>query len=95
VEHPLYKEALLVQGTIHSKARFPQPFPQLELVLFDAGGHVIGLRRFQPNEYLGPSVDAEAGMQPSVLAPVVLELSGDPDRATSFEFKFLSSMVSE
>jgi hypothetical protein len=90
VAHPRYQGTMLVEGEIHNTAPFPQPYPVLELTFFDAGNHAIGLRRFKPEEYLVPGVDPRQDMAPDG-APVAirLEIAGDPERAVSFEFRFL------
>lgn len=88
-DHPQYLDALLVNATIVNDAEFTQPFPVVELTLFDKAGVALGVRRFQPREYLDASVNVEAGMKPRQSIYVVLEIAGTSSEAVSFEFKFL------
>jgi hypothetical protein len=87
-EHPQYADALLVNATVVNEAAYAQPFPVVELTLFDQGGSVIGVRRFDPDEYLDSSIPIDAGMKPGQPVYIVLELAGVGSRAVSFEFKF-------
>jgi len=88
-DHPQYQDALLVNATIVNDAEFAQPFPVVELTLFDQAGVALGVRRFQPREYLDASVNIEAGMMPRQSIYVVLEIAGTSSEAVSFEFNFL------
>lgn len=88
-DHPQHQDALLVNATIVNDAEFTQPFPVVELTLFDQAGVALGVRRFQPREYLDASVNIEAGMKPRQSIYVVLEIAGTSAEAVSFEFKFL------
>ncbi|MCG3201910.1 MAG: hypothetical protein NFCOHLIN_01782 [Gammaproteobacteria bacterium] len=88
-DHPQYLDALLVNATIVNDAGFTQPFPVVELTLFDEAGAALGVRRFQPREYLDASVNVAAGMKPRQSIYVVLEIAGTSAEAVSFEFKFL------
>jgi predicted Zn finger-like uncharacterized protein len=88
-DHPRYRDALLVNATLVNEAAFPQPFPVLELQLFDIGGKLLGQRHFQPREYLDASIDLGSGMAVRVPVFVVLEIGGASDTAVSFEFNLL------
>jgi hypothetical protein len=88
-DHPQFKDALLVNATIVNDAGFAQPYPVVELTLFDQSGVALGVRRFEPREYLDVSVDIDAGMQPQQSIYIVLEIAGTSSEAVSFEFKFL------
>ncbi len=88
-EHPQYRNALLVNATLVNEAAEPQPYPVIELRLHDAGGRVLGARRFAPTEYLDQSIALGDGMPPARPVYIVLELGGDAATAASFEFTFL------
>lgn len=88
-EHPQYADALLVNATVVNEAPFAQPFPVVELTLFDQGGTTIGVRRFDPEEYLDSSIPIDTGMKPGQPVYIVLELAAVASHAVSFEFKFL------
>jgi predicted Zn finger-like uncharacterized protein len=88
-EHPQYGDALLVNATVVNEAPFTQPFPVVELTLFDQSGTTIGVRRFDPEEYLDSSIPIDTGMRPGQPVYIVLELAAVASHAVSFEFKFL------
>ena len=87
--HPLYERALLVNATIRNGAAQAQPWPRVQLVLFDTDGRAIAQREFAPREYLDVGMDTQRGMPPESSALFVLEITGPTDGAVSFEFGFL------
>jgi predicted Zn finger-like uncharacterized protein len=90
-DHPRYEDALLVNATIVNQAGLIQPFPVVQLGLFDTDGKVIGERKFRPAEYLDKSMDMDAGMLPGKPVHIVLEVTGPTQGAVSFEFRFLEN----
>lgn len=87
-DHPRFRDSLLVNATIENEASFTQPYPTLELTLYDAGGKMIGVRRFQPKQYLDSSIPVAQGMKPQQPVYIVLEIARPAEEAVSFEFKF-------
>jgi len=87
--HPLYENSLLVNATIRNVATQAQPWPRVQLVLFNTEGRAIGRRDFAPREYLDPGVDTRSGMAAESSAHFVLEITGPTNGAVSFEFGFL------
>lgn len=87
--HPLYEGNLLVNATMANKSETIQPFPLIQLALFNTAGEVIGYREFKPQEYLDDSINIQAGMLPESPIHFVLEVSGPTKDAVSFEFHFL------
>lgn len=87
--HPLYEGALLVNATIRNAAPQAQPWPRVQLVLFDTDGRALAERSFEPGEYLDAAVDRRVGMPPESSTHLVLEIAGATDGAVSFEFGFL------
>lgn len=87
-EHPRYRNALLVSAAIVSEARFPQPFPEIELALYAADRETLARGRFAPADYLAPGVDPAAGMSPGEPVYFALELAGAAEQAVSFQFRF-------
>lgn len=87
-EHPVYKDALLVNATLVNQEKKATAFPSLELRLLDESGKLLGVRRFAPGEYLDASVDLKAGMLPGRAAQVVLEIGQVSRHAAGFEFSF-------
>ncbi len=88
-EHPRYQGALLINAVFVNAARFRQPFPGLELRLYDTAGVLLASRRFQPGEYLGRELDADRGMEPGLPIHVVLEVLATDPRPEGFEIDFL------
>jgi len=88
-DHPRYRDSLLVNATLVNEAAFAQPFPVLELTLFNQAGHPLGVRRFEPGEYLDASIPVASGMKPHQQIYVALEIASFGDAAVSFEFRFL------
>jgi hypothetical protein len=87
-EHPLYKNALLINATLINRSAGVAKYPLIQLGIYDHAGIVIGIRRFQPREYLDASIDIEHGMPPARNLYVVLELANVNTKADGFEFAF-------
>jgi len=87
--HPLYEGSLLVNATMANKSETIQPFPLIQLALFNPDGEVIAYREFKPDEYLDDSINISAGMMPESPIHFVLEVGGPTEGAVSFEFHFL------
>lgn len=77
---------LRVSLSFRNDAQWPQPWPQIEIRLSDVNGDALGLRRFNPDEYLnsGRSVDIKPGQTVSVEI-ALQETSG---KAADFAFDF-------
>jgi predicted Zn finger-like uncharacterized protein len=88
-DHPQYINTLLVNATLVCHSRTANSYPVLELGLYGQTGEAIGIRRFEPREYLDKSIDPAAGMPPNQPVYIVLEIAGVDSRAVSFEFSFL------
>ena len=87
-QHPRYRNALLVNGSMVNGAEFIQPFPDIVLLIFSTDGQVTSRGRFKPEEYLGPGVNPSGGMPPGAPVHFGLELSGTSQEAVSFRFRF-------
>ena len=88
-DHPRYENALLVNATMRNNAHTRQPFPDIQLSLYDTNGALIAHRIFVPDDYLDDSINLLQGMAPDVPVHFVLEVTGPTEGAVSFEFKFL------
>jgi len=77
---------LRVLLSFRNDAPWPQPWPQIEIRLSDVNGEALGLRRFNPDEYLnsGRSPDIKPGQTVSVEI-ALQETSG---KAADFAFDF-------
>ena len=87
--HPLYEGSSLVNATMANQSETIQPFPLIQLALFNPAGVVIGFREFKPEQYLDDSINIQAGMMPQSPIHFVLEVNGPTEDAVSFEFHFL------
>jgi len=88
-DHPQYRDTLLVNATLVSHSETTTLFPVIQLGLFGQTGDVIGIRRFEPREYLHKSIDLSVGIPPNRSVYIVLGVAGVGPRAVSFEFIFL------
>ncbi len=85
--HPRRDGALLITATLLNGAGFPQPYPEVEVIMMDVEQRPVAARRFTPAEYLaGRSPDDlfAAGQE----AHLMLEVVDPGPRAVSFEFDF-------
>ena len=87
--HPQYEDTLLVNATISNRSGKVQPYPRIQLALFDTNGKIIASRKFKPEEYLDNSIKIEDGMPVEQPVHFVLEVTGPTRSAVSFEFRFL------
>ncbi|MBI2802376.1 MAG: DUF3426 domain-containing protein [Gammaproteobacteria bacterium] len=88
-EHPHYAQALLVNATLANRSAAAAAYPIIELGIYDNTGSVVGIRRFEPNQYLDKSIDPTTGLAAGRRLYVVLEIAEASARAASFEFTFL------
>ncbi len=87
--HPSVPNALIVSATLRNAADFSQPFPVIEITLSDLDENRIGMRRFQPREYITDAKTLAHGMQSNSNAALVFEVADPGKNAIAFEFKFL------
>lgn len=86
--HPTLDETLVLNATIVNRADKKQPFPALQVTLFDAQNQPLASRLFSPHEYLPPTSGSDPGMPPGAYLPVIMELLDPGDHAVGFEMKF-------
>jgi len=88
--HPDRPAALLLQLRMVNTATFEQPFPQLQLTLYNDKGRLIARRTFKPEDYL----PVELRNDPLPLMPkgdpvlVEMELQDPGKEVTGFTFDF-------
>jgi len=85
--HPSEPDALLVILVMANETVFPQPFPLLQIVLFDDNENPLGQRRFTPEEYL--ETTHPPLMKPDHAVYVKLELVDPGTQVTGFRMEFL------
>jgi len=87
--HPSMRDALIIGATLLNEAEYSQPFPVIEITLADANERRIGMRRFQPNEYVSDQRTLQRGIPPTGTALFSVEVEDPGKRAVAFEFRFL------
>jgi predicted Zn finger-like uncharacterized protein len=87
--HPDYQDTLLVNAAMKNELPIRQPYPKVQLTLFDTSGSLLGYREFVPTDYLDSSIEIDKGMPVESPVYFVLEVSGPTAGAVSFEFRFL------
>lgn len=85
--HPTAPGTLLVTTSFRNDARWPQPWPHMEVALHDIEGRALGLRRFAPEEYLG-APPASPMLMPGQSVVATLEILDPGKRAVAFTFDF-------
>lgn len=85
---PVNPGQLLLKATIVNRAPKSQPYPDLEVILFDAGGTALASYRFKPADYLARDRLPEAVMSPHAYLPFALQLDDPGEQAVGFELSF-------
>ena len=85
--HPTAPGALLVTTSFRNDARWPQAWPLMEVALLDLDGQALGVRRFEPTQYLG-SPPVSPLIAPGQSAIATLEILDPGKRAVAFTFDF-------
>ena len=85
--HPRYEDTLLVQATLLNELAMPQPYPRVQLALFDTAGKLLGHRHFVPADYLPGGADPDQGMPVNQPVRFALAINGPNTAVVSFEFR--------
>lgn len=85
--HPSVPDAMLISASFRNEAPWPQAWPELQIALSDLDGHVVALRRFRADEYLG-SMPREATLAPGQPVSATLEVQDPGKQAVAFAFEF-------
>lgn len=78
--HPLYDDVLMLSGVLTNDASFAQPLPLLRVRLEDRWGELVGLRLFEPAEYLRRAPERGARLEAGRPLAIALEIV-DPGSA--------------
>lgn len=89
ISHPEADNALLVTMTIINRAKFVQPYPLLEIRLFDVVGDIIAARRFTPDEYLPFPHASEDKFMPTTPISVRMNLVDPGEQVVGYELNFM------
>ena len=80
--------ALTLEATIVNRASRSQPYPILEVILFDTGGSPLATHEFEPDDYLSDTRSLQSDMSPHAYLPLRLELEDPGELAVGFELNF-------
>jgi predicted Zn finger-like uncharacterized protein len=87
-QHPAVRDGLLITASVRNDASFAQPYPVVTIVLSDANGQRLAMRRFEPVDYVGdPGVRAR-GLDGGATTAMVFEVQDPGQRAVAFAFSF-------
>lgn len=86
--HPSRDDAVIISATLRNQGTLPVDLPVLELRLFDSSNQMLGVRRFQPEEYLPASRPRDQKMAPGLDLPVILDVVVTGSQPAGFEFRF-------
>ena len=79
---------LTLEATIVNRASRSQPYPRLEVILFDTSGSPLATHEFEPDDYLSGTRSPQADMSPHAYLPLRLELEDPGELAVGFELNF-------
>ncbi len=88
ISHPTEENALLIQLTLVNRAAFAQPYPQLQIGLYDNNEKLVAQRRFRPPQYLGHSVNKSERLEPNQALNVELAVVDPGSNVTGFKLEF-------
>lgn len=83
---PDLQGVLTVQVSFRNTARWPQPWPLIEIRLTDVNGTVLGLRRFRAKEYLNNRNVREIAPGQTVTVEIALQETSGTAAGFGFEF---------
>jgi predicted Zn finger-like uncharacterized protein len=87
-QHPSVRDGLLITASVRNDASFAQPYPIVSIVLSDANGQRLAMRRFQPEDYVGDASVRERGLPGGATTAMVFEVQDPGQRAVAFAFSF-------
>jgi predicted Zn finger-like uncharacterized protein len=87
--HPTQPNALLISAAFVNQAPFDQPYPIIQITLYDLAGNVVASRRFTPREYLEDMYNRFLLMESGTPVHVTLAVLDPGKDAINFEFSFL------
>lgn len=87
-QHPSVTDGLLITASVRNDASFAQPYPVVTIILSDANGQRLAMRRFQPEDYVGDPAARVRGLAGGVTTAMVFEVQDPGQRAVAFAFSF-------
>lgn len=86
--HPSQHNALLISAAFINQAPFDQPYPNIQITMYDLGGNVVASRRFTPQEYLEDMYNRFLLMESGTPVHITLAVLDPGKDAINFEFSF-------
>tara|TARA_Y100001934_G_scaffold281035_1_gene389454 strand:- start:319 stop:1515 length:1197 start_codon:yes stop_codon:yes gene_type:complete len=93
--HPDYANALIVDAILFNEARYPQPFPELELSFSALNGAPVASRRFSPAEYLRGDLINMDTMPVNTPLHISLEIVDPGEQAVNYNLRLLPAIESQ
>jgi len=87
-QHPSVTDGLLITASVRNDGAFAQPYPIVTIVLSDAEGHRLAMRRFQPEDYVGDASARARGLAAGATSAMVFEVQDPGQKAVAFAFSF-------
>lgn len=87
-QHPSVRDGLLITASVRNDASFAQPYPVVTIVLSDANGQRLAMRRFDPVDYVGDASARARGLDGGATTAMVFEVQDPGQRAVAFAFSF-------
>lgn len=86
--HPSVAGALMISANVRNDATFAQPYPVVTIILSNASGQHVAMRRLRPFEYLDDQAALHRGLAPGASTALLFEVEDPGDKAVSFDFSF-------
>lgn len=86
--HPSLADAVVISAMLRNEGTAAIEWPVLELRLFDSSNQMIGVRRFQPGDYLAATQQVGNRLAPGRDLPIILEVLITGSQPAGFEFRF-------
>ncbi|MET0046432.1 MAG: DUF3426 domain-containing protein [Sedimenticola sp.] len=89
VTHPEQDDALMLLLSFTNQAAHAQPYPLIQLSLYDNNQSLTARRTFTPAEYMNREVPADQLVPPGSIVQVEMPLEDPGSSITGFQFDFL------
>ncbi|MDE2155113.1 MAG: DUF3426 domain-containing protein [Xanthomonadaceae bacterium] len=86
--HPSVPGALMISASVRNEAAFAQPYPIVTIILSNARGQRLAMRRLHPRQYLDDDEILQRGMAPGASTVLLFEVEDPGDKAVAFEINF-------
>lgn len=87
--NPKEGNRLLARISIVNTAKYPQPFPFIELRLTSFDEKIIAMRKFKPEEYLSKTINMKKGIQAAEPLDIILDIVKPSATVSGYHFELL------